>query len=128
MAALRSAAILLGTALALASPTPGLAARPDETRSLQGDTRAWTDQPALRRVWERLRAACRDGCAKADAAAFEREALGEMVTMAPALGLTPARMREHVQAVPRQMLSIGAEDPTILSDYGRFITALVGPA
>ena len=37
-------------------------------------------------------------------------------------------MARHVAAIPRQMLKIGAEDPSILTSYDKFIVALVGPA
>ena len=122
MLPLRSAVAALAIGLALAS---GAVAQP---RSLQGDSRAWTLDPHLHQVWERLRAACAQGCAKADAAAFERDALSLMGDMAPAVGMTRDAMVKHVAAMPRQMLTIGQEDPSILTDYDKFIVALVGPA
>ena len=101
---------------------------PSGSRSLQGDTRAWTQHPAMHRMWERLQVACRAGCDKADPMAFEREALDVVQEMGPSLGMTRAQMREHVHAIPRQMLKVGAEDPAILTDYDKFLVALVGPA
>ena len=51
-----------------------------------------------------------------------------MKSMTPAVGVTAARMREHVKAIPRRLPMIEAEEPEILTDHGRFVTALVGPA
>ena len=114
----------LAASLLLLSVAPVVA----QTRSLQGDTNAWTRHPAMHRMWEQLRTACRDGCAKADPATFEREALDTVQEMGPDVGLTREGMREHVKAIPRQLLKIGVEDPAILTDYDRFLVALVGPS
>ena len=117
-------ACLLGATGVAAAQTPAGSA----THSMQGDSRAWTQNPHLHAVWERLRLVCAGGCAKADAAAFERDAIAEMRAMAPAVGMTPDAMAEHVKAIPSQMLAIGQEDPAILTDYDKFIVAMIGPA
>ena len=53
------------------------------TRSLQGDSRGWTQSPYMHQAWERLRVACSAGCAKADAATFERDMIALMRQLAP---------------------------------------------
>lgn len=114
--------------LFLVATSAAPAAPAQETRSLQGgDNRVWTQNPHMHRMWERLGLACAQGCAKADAAAFERDAIAEMRLMAPAVGMTPDQMAEHIKAIPRQLLTIGQDDPAILTDYDKFIVALVGP-
>ena len=125
-----TASIILATAVLIAAK-PALAQADLQGRSgsqnLQGDTSAWRADPHMRAFYEAVRAACAQGCARADRPALEAASRVIFGNMAKAHGVNPAVMQDHLKAVPAQMLALGQDDPKVLETQKAFIEALFGP-
>jgi hypothetical protein len=119
------------TAAAL-SPTfchHGQAAAQTETVTLDaqgGDYPEWFQNPHMVEFYalsvEMLRAA-----RSVDATAYEQRSYAIFRAFAESLGADPDGMIDHLKAIPREMVSIVADDPKVLDSYENFLVALRGP-
>lgn len=123
--ALALAPLALGTA---AAQHGGGASEP-QTITLDaqgGDYSEWFQNPHMVEFYalsvEMLRAARR-----VDAAAYEQRSYAIFRAFAESLGADPDAMIDHVKAIPREMVSIVANDPKVLDSYENFLVALRGP-
>lgn len=123
--------ILIAAAVAVALSGPALAQHQPQggapTASMQGDTNAWKANPHFHKFYELARQTCADGCAKADAAAFESRSMAIFADAGAYMHMPPKAMQEHLKAIPRQVLQIGTEDPKIFASYDAFWAAMAGP-
>jgi hypothetical protein len=130
---LRPLAMALAAAVLVASAPPAAAqhgastAAPSSTANLQGDQRAWMNDPHWRSYYEMTRATFAGGAAKVDVTAFEQRSFGIFREFAIAKGIDPAMMQDHLKLIPRQMVQIVKEDPHVLDSYDNFIAAGFGP-
>ena len=116
-------------ALGTAAAQHGEAAPPPQTITLDaqgGDYPEWFQNPHMVEFYalsvEMLRAAGR-----VDAAAYEQRSYAIFRAFAESLGANPDGMIDHLKAIPREMVGIVAEDPTVLDSYASFLVALRGP-
>jgi len=131
---MRSQTMLLALTLTVlacgtASAQHSDAAAAPETVTLDaqgGDYPEWFQNPHMVEFYalsvEMLRAKRR-----VDAAAYERRSYEIFRVFARSLGADPDGMIDHLKAIPRQMVTIVAEDPKVLDSYENFLVALRGP-
>lgn len=122
-----AALALLATAAPAAAQHGAAAVAPSGAASLQGDQRAWMNDPHWRSYYEMTRATFAGGAAKVDVAAFEQRSFGIFREFAIAKGVDPARMQDHLKLIPRQIVQIVKEDPTVLDSFDKFVDAMIGP-
>ena len=126
-------ALILGAVAALsafgtASAQPAPDAAPQGTaRSLQGDEGAWRNSPYMHQFYEAVVAACADGPANADIPALEAKSRAIFADFAVSMHMNPKALQDHLKDIPRQMVQIAKDDPKVLTGYGRFIVAAMGP-
>jgi hypothetical protein len=124
--ALVAAPLAFGTAVA----QHGGGEQEPETITLDaqgGDYPEWFQNPHMVEFYalsvEMLRAAA----GRVDAAAYEQRSYAIFRVFAESMGANPDGMIEHLKAIPREMVSIVAADPSVLDSYDRFLVALRGP-
>jgi hypothetical protein len=120
-------AITMGTA-ALAQHGPQ-APQPSASLDLQGskEQRSWRENRHMHAFYDLSVAALAKDPANADVAGFEQKAFGLFRAMATEAGGDPDAMQDHLKLIPRQVVQIAKEDPTVLDSYDNFIVALMGP-
>jgi hypothetical protein len=64
---------------------------------------------------------------RVDAAAYEEKSYAIFRAFARSLGADPDGMIDHLKAIPREMVAIVRDDPTVLDSYESFLVALRGP-
>ncbi len=138
-----TARLVLGAALALALNAPAFAQHPaghpdhapvkpeaGKTVSLQGpqEQAAWANDPYMKKFYEGTKVRLGNGGVnKVDLAAYEADARAIFAEFAKARGVDPAAMQDHLKLIPRQIVQIVKEDPTVLDSYDNFIVAMMGP-
>ena len=118
----------LAAALLAAALAAGSGAAVGQTRSMQGDAAGWRADPHIHLFYDAVRESCAQGCAHADVPALEARTRVIFADMARTRDMDAAAFQAHVAAIPRQMVAIGAEDPSILKSYDAFLVAIFGPA
>jgi hypothetical protein len=127
--------LVAGVALTVLALGPGAAAHPPEakayaaaTANLQGDDQqSWINDPHMHAFYETTVAAFAHGPAKVDVAAFEQRSFAIFREFGAARGMRPEAMQDHLKLIPRQVVEIVKEDPTVLDSYGNFVAATFGP-
>jgi hypothetical protein len=93
-----------------------------------GDYPEWFENPHMHAYYalsvEMLGAARRGDV---DIAGYEQKSYEIFRTFAKSLGADPDGMIDHLRAIPREMVGIVKEDPTVLENYESFLVALRGP-
>ena len=98
------------------------------TVSLQGgDDDAWRKDPHMRQFYDTVVAAFAKGPNQVDAPALEKTSFAIFRDFAVSKGMNPDAMQDHLKLIPRQMIQIAREDPSVLKDYDSFLNALFGP-
>jgi hypothetical protein len=115
-------------ALALAAPALAQPAPHGTTAHMQGnDEQAWINDPHMHAFFDTTRAAFAQGPDKVDVAGYEQKSFAIFRAFAPTMHMTPEGMVDHLKLIPRQVVQIVKEDPTVLDSYGSFVAATFGP-
>lgn len=108
-------------------PTPGQpSAAPPTTADLQGSD-AWRRDPHIRTFYDTVKAAFANGPDKVDSADLEARSFVIFRDFAVSKGMNPDAMQDHLKLIPRQMIKVVREDPSVLASYDTFADALFGP-
>lgn len=105
----------------------GQPAQGGQTMSLQGDTRAWSDNPYMHAFYDLTKVRLGAGAATLDFAAYRDEAYAIFRTFGTSMGMSPEGMVDHLKDIPRQLVGIVKDDPKVLDSYDNFRVALMGP-
>ncbi len=97
------------------------------TVSLQGDPQSWKASPHIRDYYEATRAAFANGADAVDVPAYEARSREIFTVFADASGADREAMLDHLKDIPRQVVGIVRDDPTVLDSYDAFWVALSGP-
>ncbi len=105
---------------------PSAAPQAATTVDIQGGD-AWRKDPHMRQFYDTVVAAFAKGPAKVDGPALEAKSFAIFRDFAVSKGMNPDAMQDHLKLIPRQMIQIAREDPSVLKDYDGFLDALFGP-
>jgi hypothetical protein len=97
------------------------------TSNLQGDQSSWINDPHWHAYYDMTRAAFAQGPAKVDVAAYEQRSYALFRDFGASRGMDPAKMQDHLKLIPRQVVQIVRDDPTVLDSYKNFLDATMGP-
>jgi hypothetical protein len=120
----------LALVLALAGAATASAADPaptQQTTNIQGDQKAWIDNPNTHAFYALTVAAFANGPAKVDKAKYEADSMRIFGDLGKSMGVPPEAMQDHLKLIPDQMIQIATEDPKVLTSYDKFIAAVMGP-
>jgi|SRR5688500_314771 len=92
-----------------------------------GDYPEWFQNPHMVEFYALSVEMLRAQAGRVDAAAYEQKAYAIFRAFAESLHANPEGMIDHLKAIPREMVSIVAEDPKVLDSYENFLVALRGP-
>ena len=127
-----AALMLAGPAMAwqatLPPGHPPVPAGHPATANMQGnDEAAWIADPHMHAFYEATRTAFANGPARVDINAYEQTSFGIFRDFGVARGMGAAHMQDHLKLIPRQVVQIVKEDPTVLDSYDNFVAATFGP-
>ena len=98
------------------------------TLDAQGvDYLEWFQNPHMVELYALSVGMLRANAGRVDAAAYEQKSYEIFRAFARSLGADPGGMIDHLKAIPREMVTIVAADPTVLDSYESFLVALRGP-
>lgn len=97
------------------------------TMSLQGDTKAWSDNPHMHAFYELTKDRLGKGAPKLDFDRYRDDAYAIFRAFGTSMGGTPEGMVDHLKDIPRQLVGIVKDDPKVLDSYANFRVALMGP-
>lgn len=103
---------------------PGEQPRPT-TVDIQG-AGEWKRAPQMRAFYDETVATFANGSA-IDVDAYETRSFAIFREFARAKGVDEQAMIDHLKLIPRQIVGIVKEDPTVLKDFDSFWAALAGP-
>jgi len=86
----------------------------------------WKRAPQMRAFYDETVATFANGAA-IDVDAYEERSFAIFREFARAQGADEAAMVDHLKLIPRQVVGIVREDPTVLRDFDSFWAALAGP-
>ena len=112
---------------ALGSTAAAQPAAPSASASLQGDQRAWINDPHTHAFYDLTVAAFANGPAAVDKVKFEQDSQRLFRDFGKSMGVSPDAMEEHLKLIPDQVIQIATEDPKVLSSFDRFVAAVFGP-
>lgn len=98
--------------------------------SLQGgdEMAAWRADPHVRQLFDLSASAIHAGMSEPEVAAYEAKAYAIFRDFGAAKGVGADAMQDHLKAIPRQVVGIAHDDPTVLKNFDAFRDALFGPA
>jgi hypothetical protein len=110
------------------APPPGSQSR-EVTVDIQGGYDAWRRSPFIRQYYELTKASFANGANKIDFADYQEKSYAIFRAFGGAQGGKEgeAAMLDHLKDIPRQMVDIVKEDPSVLESYDTFWIALSGP-
>ena len=100
------------------------------TVDLQGGYNEWKASPYLQQYYDLTRASFANGADKVDFAAYQEKSYAIFRAFGAATGggkKAEEGMLDHLKDIPRQMVGIVKEDPSVLESYDKFWIALSGP-
>jgi hypothetical protein len=118
--------ILAGPAIAQHAAAPPAAA-PGRTVDLQGDPRAFMDNPQIRAFYALSVETLGKGTKGVDVAAYEKKSMAIFGEFGVARGVGAAAMQDHLKLIPRQVVDIVKADPHVLDSFEAFSDAMIGP-
>lgn len=127
---LRVAALLAALAFAPAAQAqhgPPPAPAGERTVDLQGDANSFMNSPHIRAFYELSVATLRPGAPPVDVKAYEEKSFAIFRALGTSRGGSPEAMQDHLKLIPRQVIQIAKDDPTVLDSFESFKVALVGP-
>ena len=86
----------------------------------------WKRSPHMHAYYEETVATFKNGT-DIDVDAYEARSFAIFREFARANGMSEAGMIDHLKLIPRQMVGIVKENPTVLNSYDAFWAALAGP-
>ena len=92
-----------------------------------GDYPEWFQNPHMVEFYALSVEMLRANAGRVDAAAYEQKSYAIFRAFARSLGADPDGMIDHLKAIPREMVAIVRDDPTVLDSYESFLVALRGP-
>jgi hypothetical protein len=95
--------------------------------SLQGDTKAWSDNPHMHAFYELTKERLGPGAPKLDFAAYREDAYVIFRAFGVSMGMSAEGMVDHLKDIPAQLVHIVRDDPEVLDSYANFRVALMGP-
>jgi hypothetical protein len=102
----------------------------DVTLDLQPGANEWKKSPYLQQYYELTKASFADGADKVDFPTYQEKSYAIFRAFGAATGGGKAAeegMLDHLKDIPRQMVGIVKEDPSVLESYDKFWIALSGP-
>lgn len=125
-------AVMLGGMLALAlagtSTAQHHAAPAPRTANLQGtDPYEFANNPHMREFYALSVATLGKGVKEPDIEVYERKAFAIFRAFGSAQGTGADAMQDHLKLIPRQVVRIAAEDPSVLANWDNFLLAMLGP-
>jgi hypothetical protein len=102
----------------------------DVTMDLQGGAEEWRKSPYIQQFYELTKASFVNGADKVDFAAYQEKSYAIFRAFGGATGGGKAAeegMLDHLKDIPRQMVGIVEDDPSVLESYDKFWVALSGP-
>ncbi len=126
----RLLSLTLSSALALSPALAQQAGRAEAPQTItldaQGHSSEWEHSPHWRDFYalsvEMLR-----GNARPDVVSYEQKSYAIFRAFAASLGASPAGMVDHLKNIPRELVGIVKDDPSVLDSYESFMVALRGP-
>lgn len=102
----------------------------DVTLNLQGGAEQWRKSPFLQQYYELTKSSFANGADKVDFVAYQEKSYAIFRAFGASTGGGEAAeegMLDHLKAIPRQMVGIVKQDPSMLASYDAFWIALSGP-
>jgi hypothetical protein len=102
----------------------------DVTVDIQGGYDEWRKSPFIQQYYELTKASFIDGADKVDFADYQEKSYSIFRAFGASTGGGKAAeegMLDHLKDIPRQMVGIVRDDPTVLESYDKFWVALSGP-
>lgn len=118
------AALAFGTAAEAQHSAPAPAGR---TVDIQGDPRGFMNNPHIHAFYDLTVATLGPGAPALDVEAYEAKAFVIFRALGASMGGSPDAMQDHLKLIPRQVIQIAKEDPTVLDSFDSFTEAMVGP-
>lgn len=126
-AALAATAAMTPGAWAQHGQPPHGAPADGATTSLQGDTRAWSDNPHMHAFFNLTRETLGKDAPPLDFAAYREKSYTIFRAFGVSMGMGAEGMVDHLKDIPAQLVDIVKDDPEVLDSYANFRTALMGP-
>ena len=118
---------LAGAAQAQHAGAPAAAPPAGRTVDIQGDPRAFMNNPHIHAFYDLSVATLRPGAPKLDVKAYEEKSFAIFRALGASMGGSPEAMQDHLKLIPRQVIQIAKEDPKVLDSFDNFTEALIGP-
>lgn len=102
----------------------------DVTVDIQGGYDEWRRSPFIQQYYELTKASFANGADKVDFAAYQEKSYAIFRAFGAASGGGKAAeegMLDHLKDIPRQMVGIVKDDPSVLESSDKFWIALSGP-
>jgi hypothetical protein len=117
-------------AAALAAMSPLAVAQTQQhggSTSLQGDTKAWSDNAHMRAFYDLTRQTLGKGAPALDFEGYREKSYAIFRAFGVSMGMSAAGMVDHLKDIPAQLVDIVKDDPEVLDSYDNFKVALMGP-
>jgi hypothetical protein len=99
------------------------------TVDIQGGYNEWRASPFIHQFYDLTQAAFANGADKVDFAAYQEKSYAIFRAFGGSTGGKAGEeaMLDHLKDIPRQMVGIVKDDPSVLESYDKFWIALSGP-
>lgn len=95
--------------------------------SLQGDTRAWSENPYMHAFYDLTKETLGAGAAPLDFETYREKSYAIFRDFGVSMGVGAEGMVDHLKDIPGQMVDIVKDDPSVIDSYENFRIALAGP-
>lgn len=95
--------------------------------SLQGDTKAWSDNPHMHAFYELTRQTLGKDAPPLDFEAYREKSYAIFRAFGVSMGMSAEGMVDHLKDIPGQLVQIVKDDAEVLDSYADFTIALMGP-
>lgn len=95
--------------------------------SLQGDTKAWSDNAHMHAFYDLTRQTLGKGAPALDFEAYREKSYVIFRAFGVSMGMSAEGMVDHLKDIPAQLVDIVKDDPEVLDSYDNFKVALMGP-
>jgi hypothetical protein len=117
-------------AAALAAMSPLAVAQTQQhggSTSLQGDTKAWSDNAHMHAFYDLTRQTLGKGAPALDFEGYREKSYAIFRAFGVSMGMSAEGMVDHLKDIPAQLVDIVKDDPEVLDSYDNFKVALMGP-
>jgi hypothetical protein len=115
---------------ALAAMSPLAVAQTQQhggSTSLQGDTKAWSDNAHMHAFYDLTRQTLGKGAPALDFEGYREKSYAIFRAFGVSMGMSAEGMVDHLKDIPAQLVDIVKDDPEVLDSYDNFKVALMGP-